>query len=467
MESPSDTDVISMTASASGEITDRRAASSSPEIAARPLSLRRNFTWTFAGNLLYTVARWGMLLVLVKLGDAAVVGVYGLSVAVCLPISFLTNLHLRPALVTDARGEFGYGHYIGLRLVGATLAVLITFVVSIVAGYPPSVQWIIVLVGIGTSVLSVREMFHAVMQKHECMNFSGWSQIILSFAAFGVFAATFAITRSLAWAVVGLLVVRAGLMFGYDIPMACFVLKRFAKPGEQISLRPDWSARMLWKLCVRVLPLGLAMTIGSFSNNVPAYFLESYHGASALGYYTAMMSVTTAVIMLVSALGVAASPRFAQTFLSDRRRFLRLLVQLQLLLGGICALAIVVFAVLGKIALTILFKAEYAEYTVEFMWLTVGMAFMVLASNFSSATTAARAFITLLCAWIAAAVASVVLSWALIPLYGIQGAAWARAGSSIALFFAMAVAMFVTMKLTPVAARVVPSATPDIRGDIT
>ncbi|HUU95446.1 MAG TPA: hypothetical protein VM487_06880 [Phycisphaerae bacterium] len=387
-----------------------------------------------------------MLFVLVKLGDAATVGVYALGIAVCQPILTLTNLHLRAALVTDARHEYSYGQYIGLRLAGAALTVIIATAVVFIAGYPPSTKLVIILISIGVAVISVREVFLGIAQKHECMNLSGQSQIILSFAAFSVFVTIFGVTRELAWTVLGLLVVRTGLLLIRDIPKARSVLDRLAKPGEPTSLRPDWSLGMLGRLSVRVLPLGVAMAIGSFSNNVPHYFLQGYHGASPLGYYAAIASITQAAIVLINTLGIAASPRLAEIFISDRRAFGRLLIRLQAIAAGLGLLGIVLSTLFGEFALAVLYGPEYAAYATEFIWLTVAMTFVFMASMFVYAIMAARVFVVLLCAWCAGALVSVVSSILLIPARGVQGAAWAQFASSAALLVAAATAMLIVMK---------------------
>ena len=40
----------------------------------KPITLRRNFSWTFVGNLVYSGCQWGMLVVLAKLGSPGMVG---------------------------------------------------------------------------------------------------------------------------------------------------------------------------------------------------------------------------------------------------------------------------------------------------------------------------------------------------------------------------------------------------------
>ena len=94
-------------------------------VAPRPLSLRSNFSWTFAGNVVYAGCQWGMLMVLAKLGSPEWSGQFALGLAVTAPIIMLTNLQLRAIQATDARREYRFGHYLALRLATTALALLV------------------------------------------------------------------------------------------------------------------------------------------------------------------------------------------------------------------------------------------------------------------------------------------------------------------------------------------------------
>src|SRR5271157_5932336 len=76
------------------------------------LTLRGNFTWTFAGNVVYSRSQWGMLMVLAKLGSPEMVGQFALGLAVTTPIIMFANLQLRGVQATDARREYRFGHYL-------------------------------------------------------------------------------------------------------------------------------------------------------------------------------------------------------------------------------------------------------------------------------------------------------------------------------------------------------------------
>ena len=90
----------------------------------RKLSLRMNFSCTFAAQLIYSFARWLIILIVAKLGDPTSVGLVVLAQAICMPVLWASRLNLRPALVTDAKNKYTYGQYIGLRIATSPAALV-------------------------------------------------------------------------------------------------------------------------------------------------------------------------------------------------------------------------------------------------------------------------------------------------------------------------------------------------------
>src|SRR5947208_17078221 len=87
-----------------------------PEVQlAAPLSLRRNFSWTLAGSVIYFGCQWAVTVLLAKLGSAEMVGQFAFALAIVMPVIALTGLQLRVVQATDAKHEFVFGYYLGLR----------------------------------------------------------------------------------------------------------------------------------------------------------------------------------------------------------------------------------------------------------------------------------------------------------------------------------------------------------------
>ncbi|MEO1184920.1 MAG: lipopolysaccharide biosynthesis protein, partial [Cyanobacteria bacterium J06636_27] len=114
----------------------------------KPLSLRRNFSWTFIGNAVYAACQWGMLVVLAKLGSPEMVGQFTLGLAITAPVIMFTNLHLRSVQATDAKQQFLFNDYLGLRLLSTGLALLIIAAITFISGYEKETLLVILLIGV-------------------------------------------------------------------------------------------------------------------------------------------------------------------------------------------------------------------------------------------------------------------------------------------------------------------------------
>ncbi|RPI15197.1 MAG: hypothetical protein EHM65_04200, partial [Acidobacteriales bacterium] len=88
----------------------------------RPVSLRRNFAWTFTGNALLGASQWAVLSLLAKLGGGEMLGQYALALAVTTPVAMLSHLNLRAVLATDMEHRHAFGDYLTVRLVTTVLA---------------------------------------------------------------------------------------------------------------------------------------------------------------------------------------------------------------------------------------------------------------------------------------------------------------------------------------------------------
>lgn len=91
----------------------------------KPMTLRHNLSWTFAGNVVYGACQWGMLVVLAKLGSPEIVGQFTLGFAVTAPVLMFTNLQLRLVQATDAKHQYLFGDYCGLRLISTHIFIIL------------------------------------------------------------------------------------------------------------------------------------------------------------------------------------------------------------------------------------------------------------------------------------------------------------------------------------------------------
>lgn len=397
------------------------------------LSLRANFAWTLAGNIVYAGCQWGMLVALAKLGSPEMVGAFALGLAVTAPVVLFTNLQLRGVQASDAHHEHTFGEYLALRMIMALVALGAIGAIIGGAGYRGEQAWVIAVVGVAKVIESLSDIFYGLLQYHERMDRIAASMMIKGPLSLVALAAGVAITHSVLWGAMGLVVVWALVLAGYDVRNGATVLRAAhhtaptsLRASSEDSIRPRWDARRLLRLGRLALPLGFVMMLVSLTTNVPRYFLQHDTGTRELGIFASLSYLMVAGTTVVDALGQSATPRLSKHFAAgDLHAFRTLLARLLgigALLGGA---GVAGGALVGRQALSLLYRPEYALHADVLVWLLAASGVGYLCSVMGYGLTAARRFVVQVPLNLASVAMVALASALLIPRYGLRGAAWA------------------------------------------
>jgi O-antigen/teichoic acid export membrane protein len=329
------------------------------------LTLRANFTWTFAGNAVNAGAWWAMTIVLAQLGSPEHVGQFALGLAMTAPIFMFATLRLRDVQATDIKQEFTFGDYFAMRLSTTVLALLAVIGVVAVSGYEWEISLVILATAASKAIEAISDAMYGLFMQQERLDRIAKSMMIkgpLSLLGLGL---GFYLTGSVFWGVIGLAAARALIMLVYDMrnaslslnPSSTSTKRRFAKEFP----RPRWNAAILARLAWLTLPLGFVTMLISFNANIPRYFIEGHLGIHQLGVFAAITALQKAAPTVVQALGRSASPRLAKYYAAHNARAFRKLTLQLVGIGSLLAGAGVVIAwVAGRPILTLLYGAEYA-----------------------------------------------------------------------------------------------------------
>jgi len=400
----------------------------------KPLTLRRNFSWTFAGNAVYAACQWGMLVVLAKLGSPEMVGQFTLGLAVTAPVIMFTNLQLRGVQATDAKHKYQFGDYLGLRSIATMLGLLVIVGITIAAGYRWQTSLVILTIGLAKGFESISDVFYGLIQQHERMDRIAISMMIKGPLSLLLLGTGVYLTGSVLWGSVGLAIAWAIILLSYDIRSGALMLKTSPwGTGEQKStttsqnlLYPHWHLKTLGQLTWLSLPLGLVMMLISLNSNIPRYFIESYLGERELGIFAALAYLMVAGNMVILALGQSASPRLAKYYaMGNRKAFRTLLIKLVGMGAAIGVMAVLVALLVGRELLTIVYRPEYAEQKDLFVLVMVAAGIGYVASFLGYGITAARYFVIQIPLFVAVTSTSAIASLWLIPTQGLRGAALA------------------------------------------
>ena len=411
----------------------------------RPLSLRGNFSWSLMGNVVYIATRYGMVVVLTQFGGAEMMARGMKGFFICAPFAALGNLGLRNVLVTDVRREYQFADYLGLRMITATLALLLTAGTVLALGYRAEAFLIVMVVAIGKLFESLSDIFHGLQQHHERMDRVSIAMMIRGTLALLLLAVGVYLSGNLVVGMIGIPLAMAAVFLFWDLPQGLRTwsasVGESLKPGGRAvrrftSLKPRWNLKTLGPLVWLALPLAIVATEVALFQNLPRYMVEYCLGLKALGVFYAIGIIVTAGFLLVASMGLSASPRLAKCFAEgNAAAFYRLLFKLLGLVGGLGAGGVVVMWLFATPLLKFVYyrKPDIAAAADLAVWMMIFAAVMYLNGPLGRALDATRQFRTHL----AIRTVGILLALELLPIliqsHGLIGAALAMIASAACL----------------------------------
>ena len=400
--------------------------------------------WTLAGNLVYAGCQWAMLVVLAKLGTPAMVGQFALALALTAPVLLFTNLQLRQIQATDARHEYPFGEYLGLRLAMTGLGVLIILVLALIGGYESEMAWIILIVGLAKAFESISDVFYGLLQQRDRMDRMAISMMIKGVLSLMALGLGVYLTHSVLWGVVGLACIWALILVSYDLRSGSSVLRMASHPDTPAPTwavpMPIWQPAKLLRLAWLALPLGVTMMLISLNINIPRYLTEHFLGRADLGIFAAISYTVVAGTTVFSAVGQSVSPHLARYHAGDHKGGFWVLFGKLLAVGLALGFAGVLLAlVAGREILTLLYSPEYGARSDIFMCVMLAAALGYVYSALGYAATASRKIGHQPLALLVIVLTSLLSGYILIPTYGLLGAATTTVISSAVSVLAYAI----------------------------
>jgi O-antigen/teichoic acid export membrane protein len=400
----------------------------------KPLTLRHNFSWTFIGNAVYAACQWGMLVALAKLGNSEMVGQFTLGLAITAPIIMFSNLQLRNLQATDATAQYNFGDYLSLRIISTFLALVIIGAIAIFSGYSWTTSAVIYSVGISKSIEAISDVYYGLLQQNERMDKIAISLMIKGPLSLFLLSAGIYFTKNILWGVAGLIVAWIIVLVIVDIQNGSLILRYLKKihknnvditKKELYSPYPSWHPKKIINLALLAFPMGFVMLLISLNTNIPRYFLEQNLGVEKLGIFAAIAYLMMVGKTVISALAESADARLAAYYASgELSAFYGLIIRLLSIGFLLGATGILVAIFVGREILTLLYRPEYGEYNNILILVMVSALIDYLFAFLGHGMTAARYFRIQVPLLATVSITAALSSLLLIPLWGMQGAAF-------------------------------------------
>jgi len=380
-------------------------------------SLSWHFIWIFLGKGIYAATQWGILIVLVKLGNPQVVGQYGYALAITAPAVALLNMDLRSLLASDIKDNFSFQEYLSTRMVTICFFLIVTLIIIIVSSFSTKLSLVILCVAMAKAIENISDLLFGFFQKNEKMRIIATSEILKGiFSLIGV-TIVYSLTKSLIISLCCVVVSRSVVLYFYDRKQVTAMLcdKKIFFSFDTIVIK---------RIIVMALPVGVSSLIISFGTNFPRYLIEHYYSEEILGYFVALFYFIAAGDVLFLALRQSTIHRLADYYRINTRKFLLLLIQTILIALTIGAIVIIFLFFFSEKLITIIYDENYVKYSDVLIWLMLaGTARYIFGFIFSALIVmrSIRMQMVIICV---STVLGITAAWFFIPNFGLVGAAW-------------------------------------------
>lgn len=382
--------------------------------------IKRNFSWSLAGNIIYAICQWLILIVIARLGSAKDVGVYSLGLAIAAPIMLFLGMNLRVVIATDQKCDFRFRDYFLLRMISSGLSLLIIGAIGIVLyGSDVYVLMSIVLIATIKSIESASEIYYGYFQQNErndliskSLMYRGVLSVVLIFPVYYYW-------HSLPKAMLVMLIVWLSVLLFYDIGR----FRIFKIDGYESSKN---NVTKVLGLAKTALPLGFVALFDSLVINISRYYTEYYYGLEKLGYFSSIVYLMVSGGVIVGALGYAVTPRMANLYLNgNNKEFVKVGLASVVIGISVGLLGIIVSMLFGGRLLGVIYGKDYVAYKDCFVIIMVASTLWYASGLAGCMLNAMRKFGHQLIANLISLVASSVALTAFGVTYGIDGVAWA------------------------------------------
>jgi len=377
------------------------------------LSIGRNMLFNTAGSLFYLVCQWLITVLAVRLGSYETGGMLSLSVQITNFLYVIATFSMRVFQASDTQGRFSASRYVSTRVMTSALSMLLCVLLSLCSVQYSGVQrWCIVLYMLFKMSESLVDTLAAEEQKAFRMDWCCVSFFLRGALSLGGFVAGMLFFRSLPAAL--------ALMAGLTLPVVLFYDGRIVNRLSKLKL--DFIPARSMPLLKAAWPMMVNGAMMTLLTAIPRYFLEMYHGAEALGIYTA---IATPAVVIQAGCSFIYSPLVAplseQYGKGDMRGFTGAVKKALLAVCLVALLAVAGAAVLGNWGLQLLFGQSILPHAHLLIPALVAALCSALIYFFEVPLTIKGKLTTMSVIHLCATAGTVVLSMVLIPQMGMDG----------------------------------------------
>lgn len=297
------------------------------------LSFRANALYNTAGTLFYSFSLWVIVVVVARFfASYDTAGIFQLAISVTNIFFAVSTYNMRTFQVSDTKAVYSAGEYLGMRFVTGGLSLVLCVLYAIFSGYSLRVIACISVYMIFKLNETMADVYHAVDQKADRMDYVGISHLLRGIVTLVSFVLSL-------WVSHDLLIALAVMAAAVNLTMLLYDVPRSARLDD---IRPRFPFRRIGRLLLLCLPAVIASSSYAAVVTVPRQVLEKLAGEALLGAYGTVATPLVVVQVLATGIFNPLLNGFAED--CEKKNGRHLLQTVLKALAGLLIFALIAFA---------------------------------------------------------------------------------------------------------------------------
>lgn len=229
-------------------------------------NVRANFSWSIAGSIFESALSFVLLIVVNRIMGETYGGVFTLAFSHAQLMYYIGTLETRPIHSTDVRQKYPFSAYFSLRLASCVLMIIVCLVYVLTMNEDPSKQRIMMYVCLYKTVEALQDVFAAMYQQHDRIEFSGKVSVLRIILTLAAFTGALLLTRQLETACIAMLIAGIVTLLTYNL----HIWKKF--PDAAIQLDFTHTKEIL----AACFPLFISVFVMLYISNAPKYAINTW-----------------------------------------------------------------------------------------------------------------------------------------------------------------------------------------------
>ena len=325
-------------------------------------SAKANFSWNMIGSIFESALSFVLLIVVNRIMGESSGGVFTLAFSHAQLMYYIGTLEVRPIQSTDVRQKYRFSSYFSLRLASCVLMVLVCLVYALLMDADPMKKRIVMYVCLYKTVEAVLDVFTAMYQQHDRIEFSGKISVVRVGLTLAVFTGVLWISRDLE--IAALAMVGAGIvtLLTYNLS----VWRKFT----DAQIRLDFSKAK--EILIACFPLFVSVFVMLYISNAPKYAINTYCTDVIQNRYSILFMPAFAINLMSQFVLRPLLTTMAKLWTGGEiRKFTGNVMKMMIGLAVITAAGVLGAWLLGIPVLNLLYHVNLAEDRPILLWVMV------------------------------------------------------------------------------------------------